>query len=150
MALANQNIKEHIRMHYSVNSRLLVSHTRSNWHHLLYVEVSICSGSSLMSTSNLSCTFQTWETIVRPNPATWTATKLRAERHTWLRTSESEAEETKVIASPFVPKRPALPTWNGYFKPSSAKETREPAHIYINLKLPCANMYLLSLACHNL
>ena len=50
----------------------------------MYVEVSICSGSSLMSTSNRSCT--------------------------WLRTSESEADETKVMASPLVPKRPALPT----------------------------------------
>lgn len=30
---------------------------------------------------------------------------------TWLRTSESEEEDTNVIARPFVPKRPALPTW---------------------------------------
>ena len=40
----------------------------------MYVEVSICSGSSLMSTSNRSCTL--------------------------LSTSESAAEDTKVIARP--------------------------------------------------
>lgn len=47
--------------------------------------MSILSGSSVILTSNLSCT--------------------------WLRTSESEAEETKVSAKPLVPKRPALPTY---------------------------------------
>lgn len=30
--------------------------------------------------------------------------------HTWLRTSESAAEETNVIARPLVPNLPALPT----------------------------------------
>lgn len=30
---------------------------------------------------------------------------------TWLRTSESDADETNVIASPLVPNLPALPTY---------------------------------------
>lgn len=30
---------------------------------------------------------------------------------TWLRISESEADDTKVIARPLVPNLPALPTW---------------------------------------
>jgi len=34
---------------------------------------------------------------------------------TWLRTSESEADDTKVIARPFVPNLPALPTCYGFF-----------------------------------
>ena len=35
---------------------------------------------------------------------------------TWLRTSESEADDTKVIARPFVPNLPALPTCHGFDK----------------------------------
>lgn len=51
----------------------------------MYVLASIFSGSGLISTSNRSCTA--------------------------LRTAESSCDETKVMASPLVPKRPARPTY---------------------------------------
>jgi hypothetical protein len=35
---------------------------------------------------------------------------MKGRGDTWLRTSESEAEATNVIARPLVPNRPALPT----------------------------------------
>jgi len=50
----------------------------------MYVLVSICSGSSLISTSNRSCTASS--------------------------TAESSSDPMKVMARPLVPKRPALPT----------------------------------------
>ena len=57
---------------------------RSFTHAGMYVLVSICSGSSLISTSNRSCTASS--------------------------TAESSSDPMKVMARPLVPKRPALPT----------------------------------------
>ena len=34
-----------------------------------------------------------------------------SDKNTWLRTSESDVDETNVIASPLVPNLPALPTY---------------------------------------
>ena len=56
----------------------------SHDHAGMYELVSICSGSSLISTSNRSCTASS--------------------------TAESSSEPMKVMARPLVPKRPALPT----------------------------------------
>ena len=65
-------------------SQTLRRKKRSFTHAGMYVLVSICSGSSLISTSNRSCTASS--------------------------TAESSSDPMKVMARPLVPKRPALPT----------------------------------------
>ncbi len=94
----------------------------SSWR---YNSLSMWSGRTVMSTSNLSCTcihecrkyqIRGTPTSTRCEVVNKTVTSCIAAcrswvaRHTWLRTLESSSEATKVIANPLVPKRPARPT----------------------------------------
>lgn len=85
----------------------------------------------------------------------WRKIKL----HTWLRTSESEADATKVMARPLVPNLPALPTyaidsvrlqqpfqWEEWSKKFSNDQY---SGFYKYDYLPCVDMYQQNLACRS-